>query len=76
METTHDGAEAIDIGISACERAAISKGLSALLADSYTLYLVTRNFHWNVTGQMFNTLHLMFMEQYTEQWTALDLLAE
>ena len=76
METTHDTAETIDIGISASERAAISKGLSTLLADSYTLYLMTHNFHWNVTGAMFNTLHLMFMEQYTEQWNALDLIAE
>ena len=80
METTHDSAATIDIGIdigiSAAERAAIAKGLSALLADSYTLYLMTHNFHWNVTGQMFNTLHLMFMEQYTEQWNALDLIAE
>ena len=76
METTHDCEETIDIGISAVERAAISRGLSTLLADSYTLYLMTHNFHWNVTGPMFNTLHLMFMEQYTEQWTALDLIAE
>ena len=76
MESIHDSAETIDIGISASERAAISKGLSTLLADSYTLYLMTHNFHWNVTGPMFNTLHLMFMEQYTEQWNALDLFAE
>ncbi len=66
----------IDIGISNADRKKISKGLSALLADSYTLYLMTHNFHWNVTGPMFNTLHLMFMDQYTEQWTALDLIAE
>src|SRR5690554_3991732 len=66
----------IDIGISAAEREKIAQGLSALLADSYTLYLMTHNFHWNVTGPMFNTLHLMFMEQYTEQWNALDLVAE
>lgn len=66
----------IDIGISAADRAAISKGLSSLLADSYTLYLMTHNFHWNVTGPMFNTLHLMFMAQYTEQWNALDIIAE
>jgi starvation-inducible DNA-binding protein len=66
----------IDIGIGAREREAIAQGLSAFLADSYTLYLMTHNFHWNVTGPMFNTLHLMFMEQYTEQWTALDLIAE
>ena len=73
---TRDTTVAIDIGISAIERAAIAKGLSALLADSYTLYLMTHNFHWNVTGPMFNTLHLMFMAQYTEQWNALDLIAE
>jgi len=66
----------IDIGIGAAEREQIAKGLSALLADSYTLYLMTHNFHWNVTGPMFNTLHLMFMGQYTEQWNALDLIAE
>ena len=76
MSTTHDITGAIDIGISAVERAAIAKGLSVLLADSYTLYLMTHNFHWNVTGPMFNTLHLMFMAQYTEQWNALDLIAE
>jgi starvation-inducible DNA-binding protein len=69
-------ATAIDIGISDADRAKISEGLSVLLADSYTLYLMTHNFHWNVTGPMFNTLHLMFMGQYTEQWNALDLIAE
>jgi starvation-inducible DNA-binding protein len=69
-------APAIDIGISASERARIAKGLSALLADSYTLYLMTHNFHWNVTGPDFNSLHLMFMGQYTEQWNALDVIAE
>lgn len=66
----------IDIGISTGDRAKIADGLSRLLADSYTLYLMTHNFHWNVTGPMFNTLHLMFMGQYTEQWNALDLIAE
>lgn len=66
----------MDIGISDANRAKIADGLSGLLADSYTLYLMTHNFHWNVTGPMFNTLHLMFMGQYTEQWTALDLIAE
>jgi starvation-inducible DNA-binding protein len=69
-------APSIDIGISPAERERIARGLSALLADSYTLYLMTHNFHWNVTGPMFNTLHLMFMQQYTEQWNALDLIAE
>ena len=66
----------IDIGISDTDRARIAKGLAHLLADSYTLYLMTHNFHWNVTGPMFNTLHLMFMGQYTEQWNALDIIAE
>ena len=66
----------IDIGISARDREKIAKGLSALLADSYTLYLMTHNFHWNVTGPDFNSLHLMFMGQYTEQWNALDVIAE
>jgi len=66
----------IDIGISEGDRRRIADGLSELLADSYTLYLMTHNFHWNVKGPMFNTLHLMFMSQYTEQWTALDLIAE
>jgi len=67
---------AIDIGIKGEDRKRIAEGLSALLADSYTLYLMTHNFHWNVTGPMFSTLHLMFMAQYTEQWNALDLIAE
>ena len=66
----------IDIGLSTAARAKIAKGLSALLADSYALYLMTHNFHWNVTGPQFNSLHQMFMNQYTEQWAALDLIAE
>ena len=66
----------MDIGISADDRADIAAGLSRLLADSVTLYLMTHNFHWNVKGPMFNTLHVMFMEQYTEQWNALDIIAE
>ena len=66
----------VNIGISSADRAKIAKGLSKFLADSYTLYLQTHNFHWNVTGPMFNTLHTMFMTQYTEQWAALDLIAE
>lgn len=66
----------IDIGISEEQRGRIAAGLSRLLADSYTLYLMTHNFHWNVTGPMFNTLHVMFMQQYTEQWNALDMIAE
>ena len=67
---------AMDIGIDEKHREQIAKGLSALLADSYTLYLMTHNFHWNVTGPQFNSLHLMFMGQYTEQWNALDIIAE
>jgi len=66
----------IDIGISAQDRAAIADGLSRLLADTYTLYLTTHNFHWNVTGPMFNSLHAMFMTQYTELWNAVDPIAE
>ena len=68
--------QAIDIGISNEDRAKIAEGLSRLLADSYTLYLKTHNFHWNVTGPMFNTLHLMFETQYTELALAVDLIAE
>ena len=66
----------IDIGIGDRDRKKIAEGLSGLLADSYTLYLMTHNFHWNVTGPQFNSLHAMFMAQYTEQWTALDIIAE
>jgi len=66
----------IDIGLSATERGAIAGGLARLLADTYTLYLTTHNFHWNVTGPMFNTLHAMFMVQYTELWNAVDPIAE
>jgi len=69
-------APAIDIGINAADRKQVADGLSRFLADSYTLYLKTHNFHWNVTGPMFNALHLMFEGQYTEQWTALDAIAE
>ena len=67
---------AINIGISDKDRAAIAQGLSHLLADTYTLYLTTHNFHWNVTGPMFNTLHTMFMGQYTELWNATNPIAE
>jgi starvation-inducible DNA-binding protein len=66
----------IDIGISNEDRAKIANGLSHLLADTYTLYLTTHNFHWNVTGPQFNTLHSMFMTQYTELWNAVDPIAE
>lgn len=66
----------MDIGINNKDRKNIADGLSRLLADSYILYLKTHNFHWNVEGPMFNTLHQMFMVQYTELWNALDLIAE
>ena len=66
----------IDIGIKGKDRERIVQGLSRVLADTYTLYLKTHNFHWNVEGPMFNTLHLMFMDQYTELWNALDAIAE
>ena len=66
----------IHIGITEKDRAAIAQGLSRLQADTYTLYLTTHNFHWNVTGPMFNTLHAMFMGQYTELWNAVDPIAE
>nr|WP_297800774.1 Dps family protein [Arenimonas sp. GDDSR-1] len=71
-----EAAMKIDIGISAKDRKHIAQGLSHLLADSYTLYLKTHNFHWNVTGSMFNTLHTMFMAQYNELWLSLDEIAE
>jgi starvation-inducible DNA-binding protein len=70
------GSPGINIGIGEKDRAAIAQGLSRLLADTYTLYLSTHNFHWNVTGPMFNTLHQMFMSQYTELWNAVDPIAE
>lgn len=66
----------INIGIEEAERKAIAEGLSRLLADSYTLYLKTHNYHWNVTGPMFQTLHLLFETQYTELALAVDLIAE
>ena len=69
-------APAVDIGIDDADRKEIAQGLSQFLSDSFTLYLKTHNFHWNVTGQMFNALHTMFEVQYTEQWTALDDIAE
>ena len=67
---------AVNTGISAKDRATIAHGLSKLLADTYVLYLKTHNFHWNVEGPMFQTLHQMFMVQYTETWNAIDLVAE
>jgi len=66
----------MDTGISPKDRAAIAHGLSRLLADTYVVYLKTHNFHWNVEGPMFQTLHQMFMDQYTETWNAIDLVAE
>ncbi len=66
----------IDIGINERDRKKIADGLSRRLADRYTLYLKTPNFHWNVTGPQFNSLHNMFMTQYTEIWNALDMIAE
>jgi starvation-inducible DNA-binding protein len=66
----------INIGINEQDRQDIANGLSKLLADTYTLYLKTHNFHWNVTGPMFQTLHLMFETQYTELALAVDLIAE
>jgi len=66
----------IDIGIDEGQREQIADGLKRVLADTYTLYLKTHNYHWNVTGPMFNTLHLMFEQQYNELWAATDLIAE
>ena len=66
----------INFGIAESDRLQIVDGLSLLLADTYTLYLKTHNFHWNVTGPMFQTLHLMFETLYNEQWLAVDLVAE
>ena len=68
--------ETMDIGISEKNRKEVADGLSRFLADTYTLYLKTHNFHWNVTGPMFQTLHLMFETQYNELWQAVDLIAE
>jgi len=70
------GTVAVHIGISDKDRSTIAGALSKLLADTYTLYLTTHNFHWNVTGPMFNSLHAMFMTQYTELWNAVDPIAE
>ena len=76
MKASKNASSKINIGISEKDRLAIAKSLSSLLADSFTQYLMTHNFHWNVTGPMFNSLHAMFMDQYTEQWDALDVIAE
>ncbi|MBI1238477.1 MAG: DNA starvation/stationary phase protection protein [Alphaproteobacteria bacterium] len=69
-------AESIEIGITAADRKAIVDGLARVLADTYTLYLKTHSFHWNVTGPMFKSLHELFMTQYTELWTSVDEIAE
>jgi starvation-inducible DNA-binding protein len=66
----------INIGISEKDRKKIAEGLARMQADTYTLYLKTHNFHWNVTGPMFQTLHLMFQTQYNETWLAVDVIAE
>lgn len=66
----------IDIGVPEADRVEIVAGLERTLADTYTLYLMTHGYHWNVTGPLFNTLHLMFEEQYNELWIAIDLIAE
>ena len=76
MKAKQNAVPQIDIGIPAKDRKEIADGLARLLADTYTLYLKTHNFHWNVTGPMFNTLHLMFEAQYNELALAVDLIAE
>lgn len=75
-ESGSRAAPIINIGIERQDRAAIAEGLSRVLADTYTLYLTTHNFHWNVTGPHFNSLHAMFMGQYTELWNSTDVIAE
>lgn len=76
MSKKKTGVPAMDIGMTDVQRKDIAKGLCHLLADTYTLYLKTHNFHWNVTGPMFNALHLMFEAQYNELALAVDLIAE
>ncbi len=76
MSKKDKSAPVLNLGIDAKDREEIVAGLSRLLADTYSLYLKTHNFHWNVTGPMFNTLHLMFETQYTELALAVDLIAE
>ena len=72
----HPTSMPIDVGIKESDRKSIAAGLSKFFADTYTLYLKTHNFHWNVTGPMFQTLHLMFEQHYNELWLATDLIAE
>jgi starvation-inducible DNA-binding protein len=76
LAITREDTMEIDIGIKPADRKQIAQGLSRLLADTYTLYLKTHNYHWNVTGPMFQTLHLMFEQQYNELALAVDLIAE
>jgi starvation-inducible DNA-binding protein len=76
MATKSAAQPMIDIGISEKDRRRIAEGLSHLLADNFSLYLKTHNFHWNVKGPMFQTLHVMFETQYNELWLALDAIAE
>jgi starvation-inducible DNA-binding protein len=76
MKRSGKSAPEIEIGISPQDRQAIAEGLANLLADTYTLYLKTQSFHWNVTGPMFRALHTMFEEQYTELAGAVDVIAE
>ena len=76
MAKKSSGSMPVNLGINEKDRAKIAEGLSRLLADTYTLYLKTHNFHWNVKGPMFQTLHLMFETQYTELALAVDMIAE
>jgi starvation-inducible DNA-binding protein len=76
MSATESALPPVNVGLTNADRLLIVEGLSHLLADTYTLYLKTHNFHWNVTGPMFQTLHQLFMTLYTEQWAAVDLIAE
>jgi len=76
MGAINKNGQSINFGIAEPQRLEIVEGMSRLLADTYTLYLKTHNYHWNVTGPMFQTLHLMFEEMYNEQWIAVDLIAE
>lgn len=76
MNNLNNQYKMVDMGIADDDRRQIVAGLSKLLADSYSLYLKTHHYHWNVTGPMFQTLHTMFETQYNEQWLAVDLIAE
>jgi starvation-inducible DNA-binding protein len=75
-ETPHAASSSVDIGIDEHQRRMIADGLRTLTADTFTLYLKTHYFHWNVTGPMFETLHLMFERQYNELWASVDEIAE